>query len=161
MFMTCDEFRELCLKHFRFLVTEFACEASFPESDPILPEWLRGYVVHFKNSTTRVSITLEVIERLPTVHLHRLDAGSDERNVFALGLLLLIRAPHLNPLKEEAGLPLKKDIETLLVEYAHALKVTAADVLGGDFTVFPALLEEWVRQSELRANPKRAQFKYF
>jgi hypothetical protein len=159
--MSPSEFRELCVSHFDFLASDYDCHVSFPEPDPLIPDHLCGYEVFFQNSTTGISIKLEVSEKLPTVHIHRLHQTDAEQNVFALGLLLLVRAPDLNPLKHETGFPLSKTIQTFIIEYAQALKVAAKDVLEGDFRVFPELQKEWQRQGELRANRNSSRFTYF
>jgi hypothetical protein len=159
--MNPNEFREFCVSHFNFLASDYDCEVSFPEPDPVVPDHLRGYDVFFQNPTTGITIKLEVSEKLPTVHIHRLHQTDGQQNVFALGLLLLVRAPDLNPLKHETGFPLSKSIQTLIIEYAHALKEVAKDLLKGDFQVFPELQKEWLRQVELRANRDPSKFRYF
>ena len=159
--MNADEFRLLTLKHFAFLRIEFDCRTECGNAVPGFPDTLGSYETFFQNRTTGISIQFEIIERLPTVHLHRLSTVANERNIFALGLLLLVRAPGLNPLKDEVGLPLSKDVETLLMEYALALKVTGEDILRGDFSVFPDLEREWLRQVELRKAAGASKFIYF
>ena len=159
--MNANEFRILALEHFKFLVRDFNCESKLPTVPEDVPTRLAGYEVFFNNASTGVSVALEVIEMLPTVHLHRLSNSVNGRDVYPLGLLLLLRAPELNPLKDETGLPLRKDVETLLKEYAQGLKIAGADVLRGDFTIFPALEAEWTRQLELRTSLGSSKFIYF
>jgi hypothetical protein len=152
-----DEFREFCISQFEFLVTDYDCEVSFPEA-PSVPYPHNSYKIVFQNATTGVIISLEVIERMPTLHIlqrHPTDLEHNvftrfhpthgECNIFPFRLLLLVRAPDLNPLRDESGLPLRKTVQTLIIEYAHALKIVAKDVLKGDFRVLPELQMEYRR----------------
>lgn len=150
MLMDSKLFHELCVRHFAFLSNEYGCLVEFIDPPGPLPDKYKGWRVFFRNATTGISITYEFIEKLPSVHLHNLNAVPEEPKAIKLGILILTRAPELNPLKDEKGLPLKQSPEELLSRYAVALKAIGADILRGDFSTFPHLYEEARRRANLR-----------
>jgi hypothetical protein len=112
------------------------------------------------SSTTAVEVELKQPEELPIVKLEELRDGRIRGASIPFGLLLLVRAPELNPLKDLVSLPLHKTTEVLLHEYAAALRLVGGDVLMGDFTVFPLAKAEGKRQMENRTKSKE-RFVYF
>src|ERR1017187_3230030 len=136
--MNPEEFQQLCKSQFNFLVTDYDCQVSFPDADPTVPYPYDSYRVLFQNATTGIIIKFEVIEKMPTVHIlqrhptvleHNVFTRSHptygECNIFSFRLLLLVRAPDLNPLKDETRLPLRKTAGALIIDYADALKIVA------------------------------------
>lgn len=159
--MTQEEYRSAVTNAFQFLIDDFNCRVEYPLRGPSEVAWASGYDVDFINKVLCVEIGLQLPENLPTVHLRRLAALVGMRNVFPLGLLILVRAPERNPLKDVSSLPLSKNVRQLVLEYADALKRTAGDVLRGDFSVFPKLQEEAASQMAKRTSRSDRDFVFF
>ena len=133
--MNASEFQVLTERCFGFLQAKFGfCVIPSIASDTS-PEPLRNLEVRYENATTGVHVCFEAYEQLPSVHLQKLTT----RESFPFGLLIMLRAPDLNPLASERSLPLKQPAETLLARYAELLEMFGRDVLQGDFGVFPSL----------------------
>ncbi len=110
--------------------------------------------VRFKNSTTGVEI-LYAMPNPPAVALTRLnDKGHFTPDGYGLKFIILERCPER---EIECDLPQsspKTGFKQLLQAYAEILKEHAADVLEGDFTVFPQL-EPHVRREMRRLRRKK------
>lgn len=137
-FVNAGEFQSSTRELFGYLETEFGFHEIEPSDESFLPEHYKGYEVRYRNLTTEICVSLEVYEQSPIVHIIRL--GPD-REVRSLGLLILARAPLLDPMASEHGFPLKQPAGVLLQKYAELLKSLGEDVLRGDFKSFPRLGE--------------------
>jgi hypothetical protein len=125
-----EEFRRLVNEQMGFLKEEFAFAET--EAGKLSP----GMWVFFRNPTTEVSVHFEFASGL-WVSIRRLDGGGDDPvKAFALGHLLMTRAPDLarpvTPKDFQRGA-----VERALQTQARLLKQYAADVLAGNFEIYP------------------------
>ena len=132
-------FREQCSQVFAFLITDYGCDS------PVYGDKRMFDTVTYRNDTTGVRITFSPRDNDIVVHLIRLFDGEElspswygERWVH-LGLLLRFRAEIVTVwYKEWPDLINAEDIKRILRECAAALRTHAADILAGDFSIFPA-----------------------
>jgi hypothetical protein len=143
-----DEFFEIGEKEFRFLVDEFGFKKRANKTD------VEVYRLPYENGTTKVEIGLEWRDQYVYVLLGRRDVKKprrlprpeDKLIAFNLEDLLKLRTGKYAIDEDRFGKALtRKDIKELLSTYARGLREHAADILQGDFTVFPEL-EKIVRK---------------
>lgn len=145
-----DEFFKIGEKEFQFLVDEFGFKKRANKTD------VEVYRLPYENGTTKVEIGFEWRDQYVYVLLGRRekkskDAGrlprpEDELVAFNLEDLLQVRTGKYGVDQERFGKALtRKDIKEILSTYARGVLEHAADVLQGDFTVFPEL-EKIVRK---------------
>jgi hypothetical protein len=124
-------FRHLVNDKMRFLIEKFGFrEAEANCFDP-------GMWVFFRNATTEVGVQFEFCSGL-WVSIAKLDADGNPASGYALGHLLMVRAPEL----ARPTTPVDFDQEAVasaLDAQAILLKEYASDVLEGDFSIFPEL----------------------
>ncbi len=109
----------------------------------------RGYAeVSYANDTTGLNVAVDWFEFRPFVHVHQRRSGDTATALAGYeGSMLSFDADDLLQLREASPSPVGKMISTrddvaagrLLAQYADALCRYAADVMRGDFTVFPEL----------------------
>ena len=141
-------------KSFRFLVDEFQCRVTSEASDA----W--GDELTYQNSTTAVNIRYEPREKYVFILLCRLVGGKvpehpgvvhpdTDLNRYGLDDLLKLRAPALKILKKEFGVPFtERNLRTMVETYARGVRNYAADILHGDFSIFPELEKIVKRRAE-------------
>jgi hypothetical protein len=146
-----DEFFELGEKEFKFLVDEFGFKKKANKTDAGV------YRLRYKTETTEIEIGLEWRDQYIYVLLGRRDRKKpqekgrlprpeDELVAFNLEDLLKLRSRKYAIDDDRFGKELRrKDIKEILSTYARGLREHAADVLRGDFTIFPEL-EKIVRK---------------
>jgi hypothetical protein len=146
-----DEFLETGEKEFQFLVDEFGCKKKANKTD------VEVYRLPYENTTTKVEIGFDWREQYLYVLLGRRDREKlkakgrmprpeDEIIAFNLEDLLQLRTGKYAIDQDRFGKALtRKDIKDILSTYARALREHAADVLQGDFSIFPEL-EKIVRK---------------
>jgi hypothetical protein len=129
-----DAFRRLAATHFGFLFDEYGFVEAEARMHP------PGMWIHYRNDTSQVSVHFEygadvwvTVGRL--THFEERLVGGEQYN---LDVLLSLRAPDLE-LKEEPFPDFDEmRIGEILANRAVALRY-AADVLRGNFDVFPEL----------------------
>ena len=143
-----DEFLKIGEKEFRFLVDEFGLKKRANKTDA------GTYYLLYENKTTTVAVTLEWRDQYINVLLGRRDRKvpdrlprpEDELLSFSLEDLLKVRTGKYAIEEGRFGRALtRKDIKEVLSAYARGLREHGADVLQGDFSIFPKL-EKIVRQ---------------
>lgn len=140
-----DEFLEIGEKDFQFLVDEFGFKKRANKTDVGI------YRLRYENKTTKVEIGFDWREQYVYVLLGRRDKEppqrpEDELVAFDLEDLLKLRTGKHAIDQNRFGKALtRKDINEFLTTYARALRQHAADLLQGDFSVFPEL-EKIVRK---------------
>ena len=146
-----DGFLEIGEKDFQFLVDEFGFKKRANKTD------VGVYRLPYDSGTTKVEIGFEWRDQYVYVLLGRRDVKKpkdarrlprpeDELLAFNLEDLLKLRTGKYAIDQDRFGKALtRKDIKEILSTYARGLREHAADVLQGDFTVFPEL-EKIVRK---------------
>ena len=146
-----DDFIEICEREFKFLVEEFGFKKTATKTDADTPR------IRYENSTTMVEAGVEWREQYFYVAIGRRDRKKtkvkdrmprpeDELVTFNLEDLLTLRVPGYIVSPGYFGQKLaRKDIERIMRKYAQSLREHAADVLQGDFSIFPEL-EKIVRK---------------
>lgn len=140
-----DEFFKIGEKDFQFLVDEFGFKKRANKTD------VGVYRLPYENATTKVEIGFEWRDQYVYVLLGRRDVKKrkdarrlprpeDELVAFNLEDLLKLRTGQYGVDHDRFGKALtRKDIKEILGAYGRGLREHAADVLQGDFTIFPAL----------------------
>jgi hypothetical protein len=145
MARTDSPFVKLCREKFQFLVDEFGFRRMAATRSGT------GIVI-YANSTTGVEISYDRRDGYIQVMLMRLVAGKppaygDFRNGQPLWTAVRLRAPALIGAVERIAVLTEAEIEAMLTANAVAVRDYAADILRGDFTVFPELervrAEDW------------------
>jgi len=140
-----DEFFKLGEKEFQFLVDEFGFKKKAKKTD------VGVYRVPYENETTKVEVGFDWRDQYLYVLLGRRDRKppqrrEDELIAFGLEDLVKLRTGNYAVDQERFGKALTlKDVKEIVSTYARALREHAADVLQGDFSIFPEL-EKIVRQ---------------
>lgn len=146
-----NDFIEICERDFEFLVEEFGFKKTKTKTDVDTPR------IRYENDTTMVEVGVEWRElyfyvvigrrdRKKTSEKDRMPRPEDELVSFNLEDLLTLRVPGYIVSSGYFGQKLnRKDIERIMGKYAQELRKHAADVLQGDFTIFPEL-EKIVRK---------------
>lgn len=140
-----DEFLEIGEKEFQFLVDEFGFKKRANKTDAGV------HRLSYENKTTKAEIGFDWRDQYIYVLLGRRDRKppqrpEDEIVAFDLEDLLKVRTGKRAVDQDRFGRALtRKDVKELLTTYASALREHAADVLQGDFTVFPEV-EKIVRK---------------
>lgn len=146
-----DDFIEICEREFNYLVEEFGFKKTSTKTDVDTPR------IRYENSTTMVEAGVEWREqyfyvaigrrdRKKTKAKDRMPRPEDEIVTFNLEDLLTLRVSGYIVSSGYFGQKLtRKDIERIMRNYARALREHAADVLQGDFAIFPEL-EKIVRK---------------
>jgi len=140
-----DEFLKRGEKQFEFLVAEFGCKKRANKTDGGV------YRLRYENKTTNVAIRLDWREQYLSVLLGRRDREPPRRPeneliAFDLEDLLKLRTGrHAIDLSRFGKVLTHTDINEMTSAYARALRDHAADILQGDFTLFPEL-EKIVRK---------------
>lgn len=150
-----DFFNRSCYEIFKFLEQDFNFKVIDIKRDRHF-----GMDIIYKNKTTAIQISFEFRECKVFISLYRLINGNlpqykslreydcDFDNRFGFDDLITLRAPSLqikqvfNPKFSEM------DLELVLLKYANALRICAADVLKGDFQVFTELAKIKARRIE-------------
>ncbi len=133
-----NPFIKQCLKEFRYLETDFGFKVIS------IVDHYYGIGVDYISSTAGVRVRYEPRERYIFIKLSRLIDGKmpkyDHENAFGLNNVLILRSPKSviepKPLKEAFT---KTDLNIMLKCYAEAVRLYAADILMGDFSIFPEL----------------------
>jgi hypothetical protein len=126
------EFEDLCREAFQSLEQEFDLRATDSSTTG------DSATVILINRTTAVEVYLEVRDSL-VVYTTLAEYDTDLTNRFPLESLIDLRNPSLR-VRQPREWPLSEDrIRQTLRGYARALRECAADVLRGDFQVFPEL----------------------
>ena len=145
---TLDEFLEIGEKEFQFLVDEFGFKKKANKTDTGV------YRLRYEIETTKVEIGFEWRDQYISVLLGRRDRKKpqgmprpeDELVAFNLEDLLKLRTGRYAIDQDRFGKALtRKDVKEILSTYARRLREHAADVLQGDFSIFPEL-EKIVRK---------------
>jgi hypothetical protein len=146
-----DEFFKVGEKEFQFLVDEFGFKRRARETDAGV------YSFRYETKTAEIGIGFEWRDQYIYVLLGRLDRKApqekgrlprpeDELTVFNLEDLLKLRTGKYAIDEDRFGKALtRKDVKEILSTYARRLREHAADVLQGDFSIFPEL-EKIVRK---------------
>jgi hypothetical protein len=143
-----DEFFEVGEKEFRFLVDEFGFKKKANKTD------VEVYRLCYETKMTKVEIGFEWRDQYIYVLLGRRDREKPERMprpedellAFSLEDLLKLRTGKYAIDQDRFGRALtRKDIKEILNTYARGLREHGADVLQGDFSIFPEL-EKIVRK---------------
>lgn len=140
-----DEFLEIGEKEFQFLVAEFDCKQKANKTDAGV------YRLRYENKTTKVEIGFDWREQYIYVLLGRRDkpkpkGPEDEIVAFDLEDLLQLQTGKYAIDQGRFGKALTlKAVKEILRTYARALREHAADVLQGDFSIFPEI-EKIVRK---------------
>lgn len=146
-----NDFIEICERDFTFLVDEFGFKKTKTKTDVDTPR------IRYENSTTMVEAGVEWRElyfyvaigrrdKQETKAKDRMPRPEDELVTFNLEDLLTLRVPGYIVSSGYFGQTLtRQDIERIMGKYAQDLRKHAADVLQGDFTIFPEL-EKIVRK---------------
>ena len=144
-----DEFFEIGEKEFQFLVDEFGFRKRARKREAGV------YSLLYETKTTDVELSFEWRDQYIGVSLGRRDRKppegrlprpEDELLGFSLADLLKLRTGKYAIDENRFGRALtRKDIKEILSTYARGLQKHAADVLQGDFSVFPKL-EKIVRK---------------
>lgn|SRR5690348_7703219 len=146
-----DEFFEIAEREFRFLVEEFGFKQKAKKTD------VEVYRLPYENATTKVEVGFDWRDQYIYVLLGRRDVKKpkdarrlpqpqDEIVAFNIEDLLKLRTGKYGIDQDRFGKALtRKDIKEILSTYARGVREHAADVLQGDFTVFPEL-EKIVRK---------------
>jgi hypothetical protein len=128
------------------LVAQFGLSVVDEVATPLTEE------TYFRNATTGLRVVLDWSEMEPMLYLYRL-AGEqaapvppkswDEDQRHSVATLIGFRDPDGDkPYNEHfARFRDPESVRVLLSRYAKSMLVSAADVLRGDFTVFPTLTE--------------------
>jgi hypothetical protein len=131
-------FVKLCREKFQFLADEFGFRriASATLSGP-------DYVL-YTNSTTGVGIDYDRRDGSITIVLMRLVDGKppaygDASNRQPVWTVLRLRAPAAAAVRGRRGVRTEAEVEAALTPDAAAVRAYAADILRGDFSVFPEL----------------------
>ena len=106
--------------------------------------------VDYGNNTTGLSVAIDWSEFRPFVRIGELIQGvlplaptsiKDAEHIksFDVDDILLIRVKGGSPVGKMLGARDDQAVERLMREYAVALKLHAADILSGDFVIFPEL----------------------
>jgi hypothetical protein len=137
----CERFRQIVNDRFRFLTTTYGLEEA--ETGCMGAEiW-----VVFHNQVTQVNVHFEY-GRQVWLTVGRAVNGRQVN----LNLLLRVRAPHQERTSIVADFFDPQQIEEIMRERSDALREQSDDLLRGDFTMFPKLLEV---QAELSAKKFR------
>lgn len=157
-----ESFFQFCDKYFRFLIEEFGCRIVGKKPDSF------GGEVTYRNATTAVNVRYEQREHYVFILLCRLVRGKIPQEPifvhpktklysFYLDDLFTIRSPDTKIRRKPFGdkipdLALKeliqaytsepfteRDLEHMIKTYAAGLQRYAADILRGDFAIFPEL----------------------
>ena len=140
-----DGFFELGEKAFAFLTDEFGFRKKAKKTDAGV------YRLRYENKTTKVEIGFDWREQTIYGLLGRRDRKppqrpEDELVAFNLEDLLKLRTGKHAIDQDRFGKALtRKDVKEIIGTYARALRAHAADVLHGDFAVFPEV-EKIVRK---------------
>lgn len=146
-----DEFFEIGEKQFQFLVDEFGFKKRARKTDAGV------YSLRYETKTTEVAIGFEWRDQYIYVSLGRRDRmkpgekgkmprPEDELISFDLEDLLKLRTGKYAIGEDRFGRALtRKDVKEILTTYARGLREHGADVLQGDFSIFPEL-EKIVRK---------------
>ena len=146
-----DEFFKVGEKEFQFLVDKFGFKRRARKKDAGV------YSLRYETKMTEIGIGFEWRDQYIYVSLvrrdrkapqekHRLPRLEDELVVFDLEDLLKLRSGKYAVGEDRFGRRLtRKDVKEILSTYARGLRKHAADVLQGDFSVFPKL-EKIVRK---------------
>lgn len=139
-----DQFAQLCKEEFRFLIKEFGCQA------PSITRHARFREVVYRNQTTGIEVCCE-LEYTPVVwvSLTRLIDGEDpgavdRANRHALWAAVQLRSRSGSAEELPEIVPAEAELDRVVSAQARSLCTYAADILLGDFTLFPELgkLEE-------------------
>lgn len=126
------------------LATRFALVKVREDVHPYGPE------VWYANKTRGLRVLVDWSDFAPHLTLFQLDRGRFPRDrprtleyeplhAFDVNTLLLLRSAEPGPVGKMVRRREPADIEALLSEYSAVLETYAADVLSGDFSVFPEL----------------------
>ena len=133
-------FKESCKRSFQFLVDEYGCQIV--QSG----EHAAGSVMLYTNSTTGIKVSLEPRENFIFVYLIQLQDGKIPAYLDApdhwvyFDAVLALKNPKLKVQQKAFGDWLTpKDIDTILANYAHTLRIYGREVLIGDFMLFKAI----------------------
>ena len=140
-----EQFFEIGEKEFQFLVDEFGFKKRARRKDAGV------YRLYYETKMTEVEIGFEWRDQYIYVLFGRLDREApqekgrlprpeDELTAFGLEDLLKIRTGRYGVDHDRFGKALTpKDVKQILSTYARGLRKHGADVLQGDFTIFPKL----------------------
>jgi hypothetical protein len=142
------QFEASCKRSFQFLIDEYGCQIV--QSG----QHAAGSAITYTNSTTAVKVSLEPRENFIFVYLIKLQNGKIPAYFDApdgwvyLDAVLALKNPQLKVQQKAFGDWLKpKDIDTILAQYAHALRIYGWEVLAGDFTLFKTIRQHLMSAS--------------
>lgn len=142
-----EYFVRRCKEVFKFLEEDYGFKIAVIEQDIFDSE------IIYKNQTTAVKMRFESRENQIFISLYRLINGQlpiyrslqeydgDFSNNFSLDDIIFLKSPSLTVKQGIKSQFTKSDIETILLQYAHAMRQYTDDVLKGDFTLFKSLGE--------------------
>ncbi len=129
-------FVKLCNEKFQFLVEEFGFKRMPAKCGA------HGCALLYRGQTTSVAIYYERRDQAAWVSLKRLTDGKEPDVLDKMnqhGLWSVVRLKAGPDVKLVGSVPTEADMERVLTENAHALRTYAADILRGDFSLFPEL----------------------
>lgn len=141
-----DKFEMLCRKIFNFLEKDFGCRL-----DSVVRDSYGAYLA-YRNSTTGVKISFTPGDGDVLIYLIKLIDGvmpvypvtitlKDSVYYFELDEVISIKNPTLQILNPSTDEMIKKisTLKEILLQQAEYLKKYAADILKGNFSIFPEL----------------------
>lgn len=132
--MDLKQFRNYVRRAFRFLIDDYEfSEVPLPKG-----EFVNEYMVCFSNGVTWVGIEGIHWGFGVDVRLASNDPAGMRYPTYCLADLLTLRAPEIELITAQ-GSDTKEIQKKQIDQYAEALRQYAADVLRGDFGVFPLL----------------------
>ena len=139
-----EKFKELCRREFRFLEREF----RFAERPLPNEEFINQFQVQYVSEVALVAVEGIHWGCGVDVRLGRVEPEAWEKwRHYGLEDLLILRCPQLSLIGPD-GFSVSRDQAFQLKHYADALKRCAADVLHGEFSVFPRLHDAIERRAQ-------------
>lgn len=155
-----QRFAKIVRDEFTALETQFGCVRERVCHD----SWDCAAFIRYSNATTGVEVRFSTMREMPNVSLHQLSKpGHWEYQGFGLVYLIRERCPD-SEFAKEVGQSLKSALNRfderpsairvvsrllrqVLNRYAQVSMESAVDVLRGDFTVFPHLESQAMKES--------------
>jgi hypothetical protein len=144
MAYTNETFEQIIRQEFKYLETDFSFHIHKVEKN------VYGCHVMFKGSALGIEICFEVHEGHVSVRIYRLKDGEipkypiffdpkAEFLIFYFDDLMLLKTKHSIEQNERSVFEYGGYMKRIIKEYAENLRIYGADLLNGDFSVFPEI----------------------